>query len=187
MQEGAQRTAHLFEVMNGLDTVKGMGADAWARRKWEMLTVKISESTLRMREWSAFGSNFAIMMTGLSTVLLVMVGALLIADGKLSLGQLIAVSMLSSRALAPASQLAGLILRSQQVKMSLEALDKIMISPIDEHSGALHMPTLEGGSSFATCTLPTPIRRRCSRASTCASPRAKRSVSSAASVRARAR
>ena len=29
------------------------------------------------------GSNFAIMMTGLSTVLLVMVGALLIADGKL--------------------------------------------------------------------------------------------------------
>ncbi|MBX3687066.1 MAG: type I secretion system permease/ATPase [Rhodocyclaceae bacterium] len=148
MQEGAQRTAHLFEVMNGLDTVKGMGADAWARRKWEMLTVKISESTLRMREWSAFGSNFAIMMTGLSTVLLVMVGALLIADGKLSLGQLIAVSMLSSRALAPASQLAGLILRSQQVKMSLEALDKIMISPIDEHSGALHMPTLEGRIEF---------------------------------------
>ncbi|MBX3678898.1 MAG: type I secretion system permease/ATPase [Rhodocyclaceae bacterium] len=148
MQEGAQRTAHLFEVMNGLDTVKGMGADAWARRKWEMLTVKISESTLRMREWSTFGSNFSTTMSGLSTVLLVMVGALLIADGKLSLGQLIAVSMLSSRALGPASQMAGLILRSQQVKMSLEALDKIMISPIDEHSGALHMPTLEGRIEF---------------------------------------
>ena len=60
-----------------------MGADAWARRKWEMLTVKISRAP-RMREWSTFGSNFSTTMSGLSTVLLVMVGALLIADGKLS-------------------------------------------------------------------------------------------------------
>ncbi|MCB1938999.1 MAG: type I secretion system permease/ATPase [Rhodocyclaceae bacterium] len=148
MQEGAQRTAHLFEVMNGLDTVKGMGADAWARRKWEMLTVKIAESTLRMREWSAFGSTFSATMSGLSTILLVMVGALLIADGKLTLGQLIAVSMLSGRALGPASQLAGLILRSQQVKLSLEALDKIMASPIDEHASSLHLPALKGQIEF---------------------------------------
>ena len=95
--------------------------------------------------------------------------------------------MLSSRALAPASQLAGLILRSQQVKMSLEALDKIMISPIDEHSGALHMPTLEGRSSFATMHFAYPNPPPLLKGLNLRIARAKRSVSSAASVRARAR
>ena len=33
-----------FEVMNGVDTHQTLGAEAWARRQWEMLTVKISET-----------------------------------------------------------------------------------------------------------------------------------------------
>jgi ATP-binding cassette subfamily C protein LapB len=59
MKESAQRTAHLFEVMNGIDTIKSIGAEAWARRQWEMLTVKISENSVHLREWSAFDTVFA--------------------------------------------------------------------------------------------------------------------------------
>ena len=35
MQESAQRTAHLFETMNGVDTLKCLGAEAWARRTFD--------------------------------------------------------------------------------------------------------------------------------------------------------
>ena len=148
MEEGAQRTAHLFEVMNGLDTVKALGADAWARRKWEALTVRIAESTLRMREWSAFGGSFSATMNVLTTVLLISAGAILIGQGELTLGQLIAVSMLSGRALGPATQLAGLILRSQQVRMSLAALDQVMEAPVDESDASLHLNSLRGSIEF---------------------------------------
>ncbi|MDP2433895.1 MAG: type I secretion system permease/ATPase [Pseudomonadota bacterium] len=148
MKETAQRTAHLFETMNGLDTVKSLGADAWSRRKWEMLTVKISENAVRMREWSTFGTNLSATLTGLTTVLLIVFGALMIAEGKLTMGQLIAVSMLAARAMAPAAQLAGLIIRYEQTKLALSALDKVMASPIDEQVDSLHIANLRGQIEF---------------------------------------
>lgn len=144
MKESTQRTAHLFEVMNGLDTVKGLGAEAWARRKWEMLTLQMADNGLRMREIMAFGANLSAVLTGLNMVLIVMFGAMMVAAHDLTLGQLIAASMLSSRAILPAAQIAGLIIRWEQTKIALVALDKVMASPTDHQTGSLHMPPLQG-------------------------------------------
>ncbi len=144
MKESAQRTAHLFEVMNGLDTVKGLGAEAWARRRWEMLTVRMAENGLRMREIMSFGSNLSATLTGLNMVLLVMFGAMLVAMQEMTVGQLIAVTMLSSRAIGPVAQIAGLIIRWEQTKLALHALDQIMAAPTDDQAGSVHMPALQG-------------------------------------------
>lgn len=144
IKESSQRTAHLFEVMNGLDTVKGLGAEAWARRRWEMLTVQMAGNNLRMREITAFGANLSAMLTALNTVLLVMFGAMLVATQGLTLGQLIAISMLASRAIAPAAQVAGIIIRWEQTKIALHALDKVMEAPTDDQAGSLHMSAMQG-------------------------------------------
>jgi len=143
-KESASRTAHLFEVMNGLDTVKGLGAEAWARRKWEGLSVLIAENNLRMREISAFGNYTVATLIGLNTILIVMVGATMVAAHTLTMGQLIAVSMLSSRAIGPVAQIAGLVLRWEQTKVALTAMDKIMAAPTDGGAGDLHVPGLRG-------------------------------------------
>ncbi|MBN8284332.1 type I secretion system permease/ATPase [Zoogloea sp.] len=148
MQESAQRTAHLFETMNGVDTLKSLGAEAWARRKWEMLTVKISENSVRMREWTSFGTYLSLLVTNLTTILIVMFGALLIAEGELTMGQLIAVSMLTARAITPATQIAALIVRYEQTRQALDALDKIMESPTDESTDSLHLPRMQGRIDF---------------------------------------
>ncbi|HRH73474.1 MAG TPA: type I secretion system permease/ATPase [Zoogloea sp.] len=148
MQESAQRTAHLFETMNGVDTLKSLGAEAWARRKWEMLTVKISENSVRMREWTSLGTYLSLLVTNLTTILIVMFGALLIAEGELTMGQLIAVSMLTARAITPATQIAALIVRYEQTRQALEALDKIMESPSDESTDSLHLPRMQGRIDF---------------------------------------
>lgn len=144
MKESAARTAHLFEVMNGLDTVKGLGAEAWARRKWEGLTLQIADNNLRMREISAFGNNTVAMLLGLNTVLIIMFGAIMMSSNELTVGQLIAVSMIAARAVAPVSQLAGLMIRWEQTKLALYALDKVMASPTDGGAGDLHVPGLRG-------------------------------------------
>jgi ATP-binding cassette subfamily C protein LapB len=167
MQESAQRTAHLFEVMNGVDTIKSLGAEAWARRQWEMLTVKISENSVQMREWTSFGTYISLLVTNLSSILIVMFGALMIGAGDLTMGQLIAVSMLAGRAITPATQIAALIVRYEQTRQALDALDKIMESPTDETTDSLHLPRLAGRWISATCISPTRKARRCSRASTC--------------------
>ena len=159
MKESAQRTAHLFEVMNGIDTIKSIGAEVWARRQWEMLTVKISENSVHLREWSAFGTQFSLLMTSLSSILLVMFGAMLIVDSTITMGQLIAVTMLAGRAIAPATQIAALIVRYEQTKQALDALDKIMESPIDEPADSLHLPQLQGRIDFRDVHFSYPARR----------------------------
>lgn len=159
MKESTQRTAHLFEVMNGLDSVKGLGAEAWARRKWETLTLQMADNGLRMREITAFGSNLSSVLTGLNMVLVIMFGAMMVATHDLTIGQLIAVSMLSSRAISPAALIAGLIIRWEQTKIALHALDKVMESPTDNQTSSLHMPALQGAVElrdvqFAYANLP---------------------------------
>ena len=148
MQESAQRTAHLFETMNGVDTLKCLGAEAWARRQWEMLTVKISENSVQMREWTSFGTYLSLLVTNLSSILIVMFGALLIGAGDLTMGQLIAVSMLAARAITPATQIAALIVRYEQTRQALQALDKIMESPTDDSTDSLHLPQMAGRIDF---------------------------------------
>ena len=144
MKESAARTAHLFEVMNGLDTVKGLGAEAWARRKWEGLTLQIADNNLKTREISTFGNNVVAMLVGLDTVLVIMFGAMEVAANAMTLGQLIAVSMIASRAIAPVAQIAGLVIRWEQTRVALHALDKVMESPTDGGAGDLFVPGLRG-------------------------------------------
>lgn len=144
MRIGSQRTAHLFEVMNGLDTIKALGADAWARRKWEMLCTVMSQDNLKMREWTSLGNYGAATLFALDTVLLVMCGALMIAGHHLTMGQLIACSMLAGRALTPAGQVNALLMRWQQTRQSLQALEKIMTSPTDDTGAQMHVRQIRG-------------------------------------------
>ncbi len=155
-QAGSQRTAHLFEVMNGLDTVKCVGADSWARRKWEMLTVKLSGDSVKLREIASLGNYISASLTSLTTILMVTFGALLIAANELTLGQLIAASMLSSRAVAPVAQLAGIIVRWQQTKIALNALNQIMEAPTDDQDGKLYLPMINGKVELRDVTFSYP-------------------------------
>ena len=148
MQESSQRTAHLFETMNGLDTVKALAADAWSRRKWESLTQAIAHNSLQTREIMARVNYATAAVLALAGVAVVAVGALLISQQALTLGQIIAVSLLTGRALQPASQIGSLVVRWEQTKLSFEALDKIMAAPTDEAAASLQAPPLTGSLEF---------------------------------------
>ena len=148
MQESSQRTAHLFETMNGLDTVKALGAEAWSRRKWEALTQAIAHNNLETREITSRTNTINTALLAAAGVAVVAVGAIMMANQALTMGQLIAVSMLTGRALAPASQIAGLMVRWEQTKLSFEALNKIMAAPTDEAAASLQAPPLTGSLEF---------------------------------------
>jgi ATP-binding cassette subfamily C protein LapB len=107
------------------------------------------------------GTYLSLLATSLSAILIVMFGALMIGAGDLTMGQLIAVSMLAARAITPATQIAALIVRYEQTRQALEALDKIMESPTDEAPTACTCRACRAASTSATRTSPTRIRRPC--------------------------
>jgi ATP-binding cassette subfamily C protein LapB len=148
LRESSQRTAHLFETMNGLDTVKALGAEAWSRRRWEGLTQAIAGNSQDTREIVARVNYINMAILGATTVAVVGFGAILAGQGALSLGQLIAASLLTGRALQPVSQIAGLIVRWQQTKLSYEALNKVMSAPTDDAPTVIQAPPLTGALEF---------------------------------------
>ncbi|WP_157270063.1 type I secretion system permease/ATPase [Azohydromonas aeria] len=148
MQESSQRTAHLFETMHALDTVKALGAEAWARRKWEALTQAIAHNSLQTREITARVNYLSATVQSLAGVAVVGIGAWLASEQAMSMGQIIAVGMLAGRALAPASQIAALVLRWEQTRLSYAALNKIMDAPTDGAGASLEAPPLSGAVEF---------------------------------------
>lgn len=156
MQESAQRTAHLFETMNGLDTVKALGAEAWSRRKWEGLTQVIASNSLETREITTRVQYINAALLAAANVCVVALGAWLASEQSLTMGQIIAASMLTGRALAPVSQIAGLIVRWNQTRLSYEALNKIMQADTDDTGANLQAPPLTGKLEFRDVTFAYP-------------------------------
>jgi ATP-binding cassette subfamily C protein LapB len=74
------------------------------------------------------------------TVAVVLIGVYLIAQHELTMGALIAATMLAGRALAPAGQIVGLLLQYQGARTALDSLDKVMAQPVER--------PLDGSASF---------------------------------------
>jgi ATP-binding cassette, subfamily C, bacterial LapB len=80
------------------------------------------------------------------------------ADGKLTLGALIACTIIASRAVAPLTQLAGLLTRYHTATTALTALNKIMEAPVEREPGKTFVgrPRLEGRIDFRGVTFRYP-------------------------------
>ncbi|MBF0152578.1 MAG: type I secretion system permease/ATPase [Magnetococcales bacterium] len=157
-KEASQKHAILVETLNGLESIQTLGATGVMQRKWEQCVALTADSGLQSRFLSSLAVNFAGLATNLATVAVVVHGSYLIAAGELTTGALVACSILTGRALAPLSQVAGLLVRTQQSMVSLKMLNRIMTLPIERPAGVrfLHRPQLAGGITFQDVTFQYP-------------------------------
>jgi ATP-binding cassette, subfamily C, bacterial LapB len=142
----AEKQAILYETLSGIESVKTSGAEPIMQNKWEQATNLAAQVGIKLRFLANAGIFFSTFIQQLAVVLVIIVGVYLISNNDLTLGGLIACSILSSRALAPMAQLSAIFTRYHQTKGSLESLDKIMNLPVESPSGrtALTVPDLKG-------------------------------------------
>lgn len=127
----AQRNALLIETLSALETVKTQGAESALQARWERHNVFLAQVGLRMRALSTgamYGMTWAVQLV---TVAVVLIGVYLIGERQITLGALVAASMLAGRALAPAGQIVGLLMQSQAARTALAGLDKLMALPAE--------------------------------------------------------
>jgi ATP-binding cassette subfamily C protein LapB len=128
---GAMRNATLVESLVGLEAIKALGAEGVMQRKWESSANFLSRVSAQLRLLSSSTINGAMWAQQFVNVLVVVIGVYLIADGKLTLGGLIACSMLASRAMAPIGQVAGLLTQYHNAATALQSLDNILEQPVE--------------------------------------------------------
>jgi len=150
LAESQQRQAHLFEVLQGLETLKAVRAEAWAERRWSGLLAQGAVAQMRLRTWSGLALHITQLAQFLVTAGLVVMGVEAIGAGSLTLGALIACVLLANRVLAPMAQIAAVLTRLQQARTALAALDRLMRLPLERppQEQRVHRPGLEGRIEF---------------------------------------
>jgi ATP-binding cassette, subfamily C, bacterial LapB len=136
----AQRNATLIESLVGLETIKALGAEGHMQKKWETSVVFLTQISTRLRLLSAATLNLAMWVSQTVNVTLIIVGVYLIIDHKLTMGGLIACSLLSSRALAPVSQIAGLLTQYHHATTAFSSLNQILEQPLERPDDVNFLP-----------------------------------------------
>ncbi|NOU40961.1 MAG: type I secretion system permease/ATPase [Methylotenera sp.] len=146
----AIRNATLIESLVGLETVKALGIEGQMQRKWERSAHYLTEVTSKLRLLSSSINNGATSIQQLITVSLVILGVYLVINGELTMGGLIACTMLASRALVPIAQTAGLLTQYHNAATSLDSLDEIMHRPVERPADNkfLSRPVFNGDIEF---------------------------------------
>ncbi|PKO85743.1 MAG: type I secretion system permease/ATPase, partial [Betaproteobacteria bacterium HGW-Betaproteobacteria-12] len=147
---GALRNATLIESLTALETIKTQGAESVMQSKWEKSVAFVSRVNNQMRFLSAAATNGAMEIQQLVNVVVVIAGVYLIGQGELSMGGLIACTMLTSRAVAPLGQMVGLLMQYHNAKVALTSLDEVMAKPVERPDDAafVHRPELKGNIDF---------------------------------------
>lgn len=130
-RESAALNGLLLEAVSNLETVKAARAELRMQRAHSQLTTMIAASAIRTRELTTLITQFVASVQQICYALVVIVGVYRISTGHLTVGALIACTLLSGRALSPMGKVAGLLARWQGVRAAMEGLDDIMEMPIE--------------------------------------------------------
>lgn len=135
LRDANQKNGLLVEAIDGIEAIKAAGGEWKLLDRWQRLTADAAEIELRSRTVSMTATNVTQSVQQLSYVLMIAAGVYAINSGSITMGALIACSIISNRALAPIAQVAGLIVQWQHAKVALKALDDMMNLPCDRNPG----------------------------------------------------
>lgn len=131
----AAKTSALYETMANALTVKSLGLESEIERRWD--------HRLGLSAWTGFRSNaLAGLLSAVGQnlqqllgLIVIVVGAMLIMDGRMSIGALIAANILASRAVAPMRQVVAAFHQVQEVRAAFRRIDEIMAEPGEAEAG----------------------------------------------------
>lgn len=154
----AEKHAILVETLSSVEAIKGMRVEGHMQKLWENVLESASQLSVRLRTLATLGINFSMFIQQVAVVLLVIAGVFTIQNGHMSVGALVACTILTSRALVPISQVAGILARYQQSKTAIQALDTIMLLPTERPKDKkfLYLSKFSGDIEFRDVTFNYP-------------------------------
>jgi subfamily B ATP-binding cassette protein HlyB/CyaB len=141
-----ENQAFLVELIGGVETLKAMAVEPRVRRRWEEQLAGYTAAAFHASEFAGAAGHAVNLVSKVSTVALLWIGAHGVITGELTVGQLIAFNMLAARVAAPILRLSQLWQDFQQMRVSITRLGDIMNNPAETPSLEAHSnpPTIEG-------------------------------------------
>ena len=131
MRDSNRKSGLLIEALEGIETAKASGARSFFTQRWKALSEVVVVGEFRVKRLSALATNVSQMLQQFSYIGIVTFGAVLVIRGELTMGSLIACTILSGRALSPLSQFPHMLAQAKKSKIAVDALNEIMAFPVD--------------------------------------------------------
>lgn len=140
----------LVEAVDGAESLKASSAEWQLQGRWNDLVAETNHSEQSIRNYSSLSQNLTVGLQQLSYIALVALGAWLVTENQLTMGGLLACSIIGNRAMTPIVQLPGVMLQWALARTAVEGLDQIIDLPneADETRQALTPQTLGGSFRF---------------------------------------
>jgi len=145
---GSKNQAFLVESISGIDTVKSMAVEPRWIQNWEKQLASYVSAGVNANNVSMVASGGVNLVSKLVTVAILWLGASLVVEGKLTVGELIAFNMLSGRISSPILRLAQLWNDFQQVGISMQRLGDILNAKTEVAGQKTRIPRLAGAIEF---------------------------------------
>ena len=145
-RESSMKHATLVEAITSLEAIKSLRAEGQLQQRWEEIVAALSRTGMKSRFLSTLALNFSTLAQQIVSVLVVITGVHAIVEGELTMGALIACTLLTGRALAPLSQIASILTRYHQSITALKSLNGVMELPVERTSEQkfLNRPAIKG-------------------------------------------
>ncbi len=141
----AENQAFLVESVSGIETVKSMALEPVMQRRWEEQIAAYVMASFRVVTVGMAATQTATLINKVTVVLVLFIGAGLVIDNKMTVGELVAFNMISSQLTAPVLRLAQLWQDFQQVRISIDRLGDILNTlPEPGQNAAAVLPPIRG-------------------------------------------
>jgi ATP-binding cassette subfamily C protein LapB len=136
LRDTRNKNGLLVDVIDGIESIKAAGAEWKMMERWRQLTASASALELDTRHLSSTSAHLAQFLQQLSYVAIIGLGAWMVGVGQITMGALIACSILSNRALSPITQIATLVTQWQHAREALRGLDEMMALAVEHPEGS---------------------------------------------------
>ncbi len=145
----AENQSFLVETLSGIDTLKSMAVEPQMTRHWDNQLAHYVSASFRATTLATIAHEGVNLISKLVVVGTLWLGARLVIDGDLSVGQLIAFNMLAGRVAQPIMRLAQLWTDFQQVGISMQRLGDILNTRTElAADNRSSLPRIEGRIEF---------------------------------------
>ncbi|WP_016948864.1 peptidase domain-containing ABC transporter [Anabaena sp. PCC 7108] len=149
-ERNAETQSYLVEVMSGIQTVKAQNIELRSRFSWQERYARFVAAGFKTVITSTLANSTSQFLNKLSGLLVLWVGAYLVLQGELTLGELIAFRIISSYVTSPILRLAQIWQNFQETGLSLERLSDIVDTPqeaeIDRNN--IPLPAISGAVKY---------------------------------------
>lgn len=126
------RSNQVVDVVDGLTTIKSNQYEGKFLRDWSVVSDHLAISGHAQRQWIEWSNGLTALSVQAVTILVLIVGVYLMQSGEMTVGTLIACSLLAGRAMSPIAQATMILSKANQALAQFASLAELIALPAEK-------------------------------------------------------